>query len=146
MDTATTLSRHTISHFEQNPTSVTALGCSSPTLEGEDYIRNLSPEMFMTVRAQIRRSYINICSIIELSGLQIHKDLVAAMTTSERPEDRPHIEDVNGRFAVIGKSLSKTELRSALTLPRIIRAAQVARQYVRTIQYILSQRAVIPDP
>jgi hypothetical protein len=76
------------------------------------------------------------------------EDLVAAMTR-ERPDERPHIEDVIRRFAVIRKSLSKTKLRSALTskkLPRIICAAQEARQYVRTIQYILSRKASIPDP
>ena len=73
------------------------------------------------------------------------EDLVAAMTR-ERPEDRPHIEDVIRRFAIIRKTLSKTKLRSALTSkksPRIICAAQEARQHVRTIKYILVRREAI---
>ena len=76
------------------------------------------------------------------------EDLVAAMT-SERPEDRPRIEDVIERFTTIRNSLSKTKLRSALTskkLPRIIGAVQNAGQYLRTTQYILLRKAAIPDP
>jgi hypothetical protein len=76
------------------------------------------------------------------------EDLVAAMT-SERPEDRPHIEDVIERFAVIRNGLSKIKLRSALTLEeshKMIRVVQKARQYVRTTRYILSRKAAIPDP
>jgi hypothetical protein len=76
------------------------------------------------------------------------EDLVAAMTR-ERPENRPRIEEVIRRFAVIRRSLSKTKLRSALTskrLPRMICAAQEARQHIRTIHYILSGKASIPDP
>ena len=76
------------------------------------------------------------------------ENLVADMT-SERPENRPRIEDVVVQFAAIRKSLSKIKLRSALTqkkLPRIIGAAQNAGQHVRTIQYILSWKASIPDP
>jgi hypothetical protein len=76
------------------------------------------------------------------------QDLVVAMTR-ERPGDRPRIEDVIRRFAIIRKTLSKTKLRSALTskrLPRMICATQEARQHVRTIHYILSGKASIPDP
>jgi hypothetical protein len=76
------------------------------------------------------------------------ENLVTAMT-SESPEDRPRIEDVVRRFAAIRRSLRKAKLRSALTskeLPRIICAAQQARQQVRTAQYTLSGKAAIPDP
>ena len=76
------------------------------------------------------------------------EDLIAAMT-SERPEDRPRIEDVIERFTAIRKSLRKTKLRSALTsrkLPTIIGVAQKAGQCVCTARYILSRKAAIPDP
>lgn len=74
--------------------------------------------------------------------------LITAMTR-ERPEERPRIEDVIRQFTIIRESLSKTKLRSALTsikLPRAICLAQEAVQHVRTIQYILSRKAAIPDP
>ena len=76
------------------------------------------------------------------------EDLIAAMT-SERPEDRPCIEDVIERFTAIRKSLRKTKLRSALTskkLPTIIGVAQKAGQCVCTTRYILLRKAAIPDP
>ena len=76
------------------------------------------------------------------------EDLIAAMT-SERPEDRPRIEDVIERFTAIRKSLRKTKLRSALTskkLPTIIGVAQKAGQCVYTTRYILLRKAAIPDP
>src|SRR5260370_815617 len=74
------------------------------------------------------------------------ESLIAAMTR-ERPEDRPCIEDVIKRFAMIRESLSKTKLRSALTskkLPRIICPVKEAIQHVRTIQYIILRKAAIP--
>ena len=74
--------------------------------------------------------------------------LIAAMTR-ERPEDRPRVEDVIRRFAMIRESLSRTKLRSALTskkMPRIFCLAKEGVQHVRTIQYILSRKAAIPDP
>jgi hypothetical protein len=76
------------------------------------------------------------------------ESLIVSMTR-ERPGDRPRIEDVIRRFAIIRESLSKTKLRSALTsknLPRIICLPQEAIQHVRTVQYILSRKAAIPDP
>ena len=76
------------------------------------------------------------------------EDLVNAMT-SQRPEDRPRIEDVIERFSTIRGSLSKTKLRSALKPKKasvIICAGLEIWQYVRTIQYILSRKAAIPDP
>ena len=76
------------------------------------------------------------------------ESLIIAMT-KERPEDRPRIEDVIRRFAIIRESLSEIKLRSALTskkLPRIICLPQEAIQHARTIQYTLSRKAAIPDP
>jgi len=76
------------------------------------------------------------------------ESLIAAMTR-ERPGDRPRIEDVIRRFAIIRESLSKTKLRAALTskkLPRIICLPKEAIQQVRTMQYILSRKAAIPAP
>jgi hypothetical protein len=76
------------------------------------------------------------------------ESLIAAMT-SEHPEDRPRIEDVIKRFAMIRKSLSQAKLRSALTskkLPRIFSLSNEAKQHVRTIQYIVLRKAAIPDP
>jgi hypothetical protein len=76
------------------------------------------------------------------------EDLVNAMT-SQNPEDRPRIEDIIQRFTVIRGTLSKTKLRSALKRKKATIIECVALelwQYVRTIQYILSQNAAIPDP
>lgn len=76
------------------------------------------------------------------------ESLIGTMTR-ERPEDRPRIEDVIRRFAIIRESLSNTKLRSALKskkLPRIICPAKDAIQHVRTVRYILSRKAAIPDP
>ena len=76
------------------------------------------------------------------------EDLVSAMTR-QHPADRPRIEDVIERFKEIRGSLSKIKLRSALKpkeAPIIICAALEIWQYVRTIQYILSRKAAIPDP
>ena len=76
------------------------------------------------------------------------EDLVSAMTR-EHPADRPRIEDVIERFNEIRGSLSKIKLRSALKpkkAPFIMCAALETWQYVRTIRYILSRKAAIPDP
>lgn len=76
------------------------------------------------------------------------KNLIDDMT-NQRPADRPRIEEVIQRFTDIRKSLSNIKLRSALTsqsMPRIICAAQEARQHVRTIRYIFLRKAAIPNP
>ena len=76
------------------------------------------------------------------------EDLVNDMT-SQHPEDRPRIEDVIKRFSIIRGSLSKTKLRSALKRKKAsIMTCAVLEiwQYGRTIQYILLQKAAIPDP
>jgi len=81
-------------------------------------------------------------------GFRFMEDLVDAMT-SPNPADRPRIEDVIRRFTEIRESLSQIKLRSPLTskmAPWIVRATQERRQNVRTIQYIISRKAAIPDP
>jgi len=75
------------------------------------------------------------------------EDLVDSMT-SPNPADRPRIEDVIRRFTEIRNSLSQIKSRSALTskmAPWIVRATQERRQNIRTIQYIISRKAAIPD-
>jgi hypothetical protein len=75
------------------------------------------------------------------------EDLVSDMT-SPHPEDRPRSEDVIKRFSIIRGSLSKTKLRSALKRKKatiMTCAALEIWQCGRTIQYILSQKAAIPD-
>ena len=74
--------------------------------------------------------------------------LVDAMT-SQHPADRPRIEDVIERFSEIRRSLSKAKLRSALRSRHasiITCVAVETRQFVRTICYVLSHKAAIPDP
>jgi hypothetical protein len=74
--------------------------------------------------------------------------LVDAMT-SQHPADRPRIEDVIERFSEIRRSLSKAKLRSALKSKKasiITCVAVETRQFVRTVCYIVSHKAAIPDP
>ncbi|KAH9035119.1 hypothetical protein EDB83DRAFT_2415864 [Lactarius deliciosus] len=76
------------------------------------------------------------------------EELIDAMT-NEDPAKRPSIEEVIERFTVVLESLRSTKLRSALTskkLPRIFSVIWQARQYFRTIQYILLRQAAIPNP
>ena len=76
------------------------------------------------------------------------ESLVDSMTT-RHPADRPRIEDVIERFSEIRRSLSKAKLRSPLKSKKasIITCVAVETwQFVRTICYILSQKAAIPDP
>ncbi|KAH9954057.1 kinase-like domain-containing protein [Russula dissimulans] len=81
-------------------------------------------------------------------GFRFMEDLVDAMT-NPNPADRPRIEDVIQRFNEARRSLSQIKLWSAITskmAPWIVRATQEQRQNVRTIQYIISRKAAIPDP
>lgn len=105
---------------------------SNPFYTDIYYIGNLVREKFIT----------------KYRGFQFMESLIAAMTR-EHPEDRPRIEVVIRRFVIIRESLSKTKLRSALTsktLPSIICLANEVIQHGRTIQYIVSRKAAIPDP
>jgi hypothetical protein len=76
------------------------------------------------------------------------KNLVDEMTR-EDPGSRPRIEEVIRGFTAIRGSLSNTKLRSVITSKKshgIVRAVVQARQLVRTVGYILSRKAAIPDP
>ena len=112
------------------------------------YIGNLVRENFTMVCDSIISSRRNPHLSQKYRGFRFMEDLISAMTR-EHPADRPHIEDVIERFNEIRGSLSKIKLRSALMpkeAPIIICAALETWQYVRTIRYILSQKAAIPDP
>ena len=76
------------------------------------------------------------------------KDLVDKMTR-EDPANRPHIEEVIRHFTSIRESLSNTKLRSAITSKKsngIVRLVVQVRQLIRTVGYIASRKAPIPDP
>ena len=76
------------------------------------------------------------------------KDLVEEMTQDD-PAERLSIEDVVEIFSKIRKSLSGFKLRSPLisnnrfSLFSIIRRT---RQALLTVQYIVLQKAAIPEP
>ncbi|KAI9451013.1 hypothetical protein BJY52DRAFT_1419337 [Lactarius psammicola] len=96
------------------------------------YIGNL-------VRVEFMRKY---------HGFPFMEELIDAMT-DEDPAKRPSIEEVIERFKVVQGSLRSAKLRSALTskkVPRIFSVIWQARQYLRTIQYILLGQAAIPNP
>ncbi|KAI0296106.1 kinase-like domain-containing protein [Multifurca ochricompacta] len=81
-------------------------------------------------------------------GFKFMEDLVKAMT-DEDPTKRPSIEEVIRQFSLIRGSLHEIKLRSAIrpkNVPRLYSLIRQARQWVRTIQYILSRQASIPDP
>ena len=68
--------------------------------------------------------------------------------TLDDPAERPRIEEVLDSFALIRASLSKGKLRSPVTLktaPKFFRVVQRARQFIYTIQYIVSHHPAIPD-
>ncbi|KAI9445849.1 hypothetical protein BJY52DRAFT_1314448 [Lactarius psammicola] len=80
-------------------------------------------------------------------GFEFMNDLVASMTEDD-PAKRPLIEDVLQEFVRIRESLSKSKLRSTITLkdvPKVFGLLQRARQSIRTVWYILSRRPAIPD-
>ncbi|KAH9983846.1 hypothetical protein BJV77DRAFT_1041180, partial [Russula vinacea] len=112
------------------------------------YTRTQRPSRYLLIDFGLSRQYTSRDAVDDpLRG----GDKSAPEHKSQRQSnpDRPRIEDVIRRFAIIRKTLSKTKLRSALTskrLPRMICATQEARQHVRTIHYILSGKASIPDP
>jgi len=76
------------------------------------------------------------------------QELVDAMRRDD-PARRPTIEEVIKRFARISTSLSTSKLRSAITLkddPVTVTALQRARQFIRTLLYVVHRRAAIPLP
>jgi hypothetical protein len=75
------------------------------------------------------------------------QDLIAEMTHIN-PEKRPLIEDVVAKFSSIRESLSRFKLRSPIISkqkPSLFSMFQRAKQALRTVQYIFSHNAAIPD-
>ena len=76
------------------------------------------------------------------------EDLVNRMTF-DNPAKRPRIEEVLEEFTLIRASLSQSKLRSAITSRKVLKifgVVQLARQSLRTVQYIVLGRPAIPDP
>jgi hypothetical protein len=76
------------------------------------------------------------------------QELVDAMTRGD-PARRPTIEQVVKRFARICASLSTSKLRSAVTPkdgPVIVTTLQRAKQFIRTLMYVVHRRDAIPLP
>ena len=74
--------------------------------------------------------------------------MVSEMTHSD-PAKRPLIEDVVIRFAHICESLSELKLRSPMTSkkqPSLFTAFRYARQAIRSLYYVVSNRSAIPQP
>ena len=72
--------------------------------------------------------------------------LVDAMT-DESPAERPTIENVISRFSYIRDSLSEFKLRTLIPSkkdPSLVTTYRYARQVVRTVEYIILQKAAIP--
>jgi hypothetical protein len=76
------------------------------------------------------------------------QDLVFEMTHKD-PAKRPLIEEVVVRFARICESLSGFKLRSPITSkkqPSLFTAFRYARQAIRSLYYVVSNRSAIPQP
>ncbi|KAH9954061.1 kinase-like domain-containing protein [Russula dissimulans] len=96
------------------------------------YLGNLVREEFM-------RKY---------DGFEFMKDLVDRMT-HPNPLKRPLIEDVVAKFSQIRESLSGLKLRSAIVSkrkPSLFAVFRHAKQALRTLGYIFSRKAAIPEP
>ena len=73
-------------------------------------------------------------------------ELVDAMT-DENPANRPTIEEVISRFSLTRDSSSRFKLRSLITSRTdrsLITRYRYVRQVVRTVGYIIFQKAAIP--
>lgn len=112
------------------------------------YLGNLIREGFLKVR-QIIQTLVGgiayaVCQVY--NGFEFMVGLIDAMT-DENPAERPTIETVISRFSYIRDSLSEFKLRSLITSkkdPRPFTAFRYARQAVRTVEYIILQKAAIP--
>ena len=79
-------------------------------------------------------------------GFEFMVGLVDAMT-DENPAERPTIENVISRFSYIRDSLSEFKLRSLIISkkdPSLVTSYRYVRQVVRTVEYIILQKAAIP--
>jgi hypothetical protein len=75
------------------------------------------------------------------------QDLISEMT-HVNPAKRPLIEDIVAKFSDIRESLSGFKLRSPIISkhkPSLFSVFQRAKQALRTVQYIFSHEAAIPD-
>lgn len=75
------------------------------------------------------------------------QDLIAEMTHIN-PAKRPLIEEVVAKFSRIRESLSGFKLRSPIISkhkPSLFSMFQRAQQALRTVQYMFSHKAAIPD-
>jgi hypothetical protein len=112
------------------------------------YLGNLVRERFLKVRqnVQILVGYATYTMYQLYNGFEFMVGLVDAMT-DEDPAERPTIETVISRFSYIRDSLSEFKLRSLITSkkdPSLVTAYRYARQVVRTVEYIILQKAAIP--
>jgi hypothetical protein len=75
------------------------------------------------------------------------QDLIAEMTHMD-PAKRPLIEEVVAKFSRIRQSLNGFKLRSPIISkhkPSLFSMFQRAKQALRTVRYIFSHKAAIPD-
>ena len=81
-------------------------------------------------------------------GFGFMQNLVSEMTHND-PAKRPLIEGVVVKFALICESLSVLKLRSPMTSkkqPSLFTAYRYARQAIRSLYYVVSNRSAIPQP
>ena len=113
-----------------------------------NYLGNLIRERFLKVIRRLlfldgRVTY----AILQLyNGFEFIVGLVDAMT-DENPAERPTIEEVISRFSRIRDSLSGFKLRSLITSKEdrsLSTKIRYMRQVVRTVGYIIWQKAAIP--
>ena len=80
-------------------------------------------------------------------GFDFMQDLIGEMTHVD-PAKRPSIEEVVAEFSRIRESLSGFKLRSTIIAkddPVLNSMFRRARQALRTVRYICSHKAAIPD-
>jgi len=112
------------------------------------YLGNLVRERFLKVRQNVQTlvGYAAYAIYQLYNGFEFMIGLVDAMT-DENPAERPTIESVISRFSYIRDSLSEFKLRSLITSkkdPSLVTTYRYARQVVRTVEYIILQKAAIP--
>lgn len=112
------------------------------------YLGNLVRERFIKVIIHLQPwvGYEAYAILQVYNGFEFMLDLVDEMT-KENPVDRPTIEEVITMFSSIRDSLSEYKLRSLIMAkkdPRIITTYRYARQVVRTVEYLILQKAAIP--
>lgn len=86
--------------------------------------------------------------IRKYQGFEFMQDLASNMTHSD-PAKRPLIEEVVASFSRIRESLSGFKLRSPLTSkkqPSLFTAFRRARQAIRSLYYVVSNKSAIPQP